>query len=192
MAIAGRHGVTADTPKNVLFGAGTYHKGMSFDTSSGTLTAGTIIGATNGGGSIEIKGEITSLEIDGAYVKFKGQEVMTGGTATIEATFTELTPDIAATAMIGKTTSGTNYKMVAPKDTIEEGDYVEGFGFVGYTADGSKKVIAILENALCTSGFKVESKNKGQGTVTLTMEAYAENSGNLDTIPAKIFFVDEI
>jgi hypothetical protein len=191
MSVAGKHGVTASSPKNVLFGAGTYHKGMSFDEATGVLTAGTIIGATSGGGSIEIIGEITTLEFDGAYVKFKGQEVMTGGSAVIKATFTELTPDVAAMAVIGEAKTGTKYTSVTPKSVIEEGDYVDGFGFVGYTADGSKKVIAILESALCTGGLKIDIKSKGQGTVALTMEAHAENAGNLDTIPAKIFFVEE-
>lgn len=187
--VEGKHGVTTATPGNILFGAGTYHKGMSFDPSTKTLTSGTVIGATQGGGSLEIKGEVVPLELDGALVKFKGQDVMCGGTGTIEANFAEVTPETAAMGMIGKIETGEGYSVVTPKADIEEGDYVEGFGFIGYTADKSKKIAVIMEYAICTSGFKIEPKNKEQSAVKLTMEASADNTGNLDTIPVKVIFI---
>ena len=190
MAVAAKHGVTENTPKNVLFGAGTYHKGMSFDEASGTLTMGSIIGATSGGGGVEIKGDIVHLEIDGAYVKFKGSAIMCGGSATMEASFIELSPEVVSMGIVGEVKTGSSYKMVSPKAVIEEGDYIDGFGFVGMTADGNHKVAVILESSLCTSGIKIEPKNKEGAVTKLTMEAYAENAGNLDEIPVKIFFLD--
>lgn len=190
MAVAAKHGVTENTPKNVLFGAGTYHKGMSFDEGTGELTMGDIIGATSGGGGVEIKGNVIHLEIDGANVKFKGQAVMCGGGATIEASFIELSPEVVAMGIIGETKTGEKYTMVSPKAVIEKGDYVDGFGFIGMTADGTRKVAAILDSALCTSGVKLEPKNNEGAVTKLTMEAYAENAGNLDTVPAKIIFLD--
>lgn len=188
--VAGKHSVSTATPGNVLFGAGTYHRGMSFDKESGTLTTGTALGATSGGGSIEIKGEIVSLELDGALVKVKGLDVLCGGTATMEASFAEVSPELAQIGIIADTEKGDKYSVVSPKAHIEEGDYVDGFGFVGMTADGKRKVAAILESALCTSGFKLEPKNKEGAVVKLTMEAVAENEGDLDTIPATIIFLD--
>ena len=190
MAVAAKHGVTENTPKNVLFGAGTYHKGMAFDEGTGTLTMGDIIGATSGGGGVEIKGEIFNLEIDGAYVKFKGSAIMCGGSATMEASFIELSPEVVAMGIVGEVKTGTNYTMVSPKAVIEEGDYIDGFGFIGMTADGKRKIAVVLESSLCTSGIKLEPKNKEGAVTKLTMEAYAENAGNLDEIPAKIFFLD--
>jgi hypothetical protein len=41
---------------------------------------------------------------------------------------------------------------------------------------------------LCTSGLELEGKNKEQSVVKLTLEAVAENAGNLDTIPVKIYY----
>lgn len=188
--VAGKHSVGTATPGNVLFGAGTYHKGMSFDPETATLTAGTAIGATNGGGGIEIKGEIVPLELDGALVKFKGQDIMCGGAATVEASFAEFTPEIVKMGMIGEIESGEGYSMVTPKAVIEEGDYIDGFGFIGFTADSKRRVAVILESALCTSGVKLEPKNKEASVVKLTLEAVAENAGELNKIPAKIIWLD--
>jgi hypothetical protein len=86
------------------------------------------------------------------------------------------------------TTDATGYTMLQDKAHISEGDYVENFGFVGMTADGSKEIIVIFENALCTSGLEIEAKNKEAAVVKLTMEAYADNKGNLDTLPVKIYY----
>ena len=187
MSAIGKHGVSATTPENILLGAGTIHRNLVF---AGGAWTGDIIGATSGGNSVEIKGEIKDIELDGALVKVKGLAVMQGGTATMEVNFAELSADVMKMAMIGKEgeSDAEGYDMIQPKANIEEGDYVENFAFVGKTANGAKDIIVILENALCTSGLKIEGKNKENAVVKLTMEAYAENEGDLDTIPVRIYY----
>lgn len=187
MGIIGKHGVSAATPENILLGAGTIHKNLTF---ADGAWKGDIIGATSGGNSVEIKGEIVNVELDGALVKVKGLAVMQGGTATMEVNFAELTTEVMKMAMIGAegVSDADGYTMIQPKANIEEGDYVQNFGFVGKTANGAKDVIVILENALCTSGLKIEGKGKEASVFALTMEAYAENSGDLDTIPVRIYY----
>lgn len=108
----------------------------------------------------------------------------------MEVNFAELSPEVMKLAMIGKdgVSDADGYAMIQPKANIEEGDYVENFAFVGKTANGAKDIIVILENALCTSGLKIEGKNKEASVVALTMEAYANNSGDLDTIPVRIYY----
>lgn len=187
MSSIGKHGVTEQTPKNILLGAGTYHKGLKFENGAWT---GAIIGATSGGGKVSIKGEYMDLDIDGAHVKFKGQTVKTGGAASIESNFAEITEDtIKMSTNFKKGESDADgYEMFVDKPNIEEGDYVENFGFVGKTADGSKDIIVIFEYGLCTSGLEIEGKNKDQSTIKLTIDAYAENQGDLDTLPVKIYY----
>ena len=189
MGVMGKHGVSSTTPENILLGAGTIHKNLTF--ASGKWT-GDIIGATSGGNSVEIKGEIVDIELDGALVKVKGLAVMQGGTATMEVNFAELSADIMKMAMIGAEgeSDAEGYTMIQPKANIEEGDYVENFGFVGKTANGKKDIIVILENALCTSGLKIEGKGKEASVFALTMEAYAKNEGDLDRIPVRIYYPD--
>lgn len=187
MSSIGKNGVTDQTPKNILLGAGTYHKNMKFE---GNAWTGAIIGATSGGGKVSIKGEYMDLDLDGALVKFKGQTVKVGGAASMEANFAEITEDtIKMSTNFKKGESDADgYEMFVDKPNIEEGDYVENFAFVGKTADGSKDIIVIFEYGLCTSGLEIEGKNKDQSTIKLTIDAYAENQGDLDTLPVKIYY----
>lgn len=187
MSVIGKHGVSTTTPGNILLGAGTYHENMKF--ASGAWS-GNILGATNGGGKITIAGELKDLEVDGALVKLKGMTVKQGGTASAEVTFAELSNNILKTATLFKegTSDADGFTMLEDKATIEEGDYIEGFGFVGKTADGKKDIVVIFDYAICTSGLELEAKNKEQSVVKLTLEACAAIDGDLDTLPVRIYY----
>lgn len=188
MSKEGRTGVTANTPKNILFGAGTIHKGLKYTTSAWNFTE-SLVGATSGGSKLSIIPEITKVEVDGALVPTKGLSVKTGETATMEINFIELTEDIIKASTIGKagTSEDTNYSAIVSKADIEEGDYWENIAFVGKTLDG-KNIIAILDNALCTSGFEQEGKNKEGAVGKYTFETHAELNSDLDTLPWKIYY----
>lgn len=188
MSKEGRTGVTANTPKNILFGAGTIHKGLKYTTSAWNFTE-SLVGATSGGSKLSIIPEITKVEVDGALVPAKGLTVKTGEAATMEINFIELTEDIIKASAIGKagTSEDTNYSAIVSKADIEEGDYWENIAFVGKTLDG-KNIIAILENALCTSGFEQEGKNKEGAVGKYTFESHAELTSDLDTLPWKIYY----
>ncbi len=183
-----KHGITENTPKNILLGAGTYFRGLKYESNAWT---GSPLGATSGGGKISIKGELIDLDLDGALVKFKGQTVKQGGAAAAEVSFAELTNETLKMGTLFKEgeSNVTGFTMLEDKPHIEEGDYVDNFGFVGETV-GGKQIIVIFESALCTSGLELEPKNKTQSIIKLTLEAYAENSGDLDTLPVKIYYPD--
>ena len=187
MSKEGRTGVTANTPKNILFGAGTIHKGLKYATTWNFTES--LVGATSGGSKLSIIPEITKVEVDGALVPAKGLTVKTGEAATMEINFIELTEDIIKASTIGKagTSEDTNYSAIVSKADIEEGDYWENIAFVGKTLDG-KNIIAILENALCTSGFEQEGKNKEGAVGKYTFESHAELTSDLDTLPWKIYY----
>ena len=189
MSSIGKHGVSATTPENILLGAGTIHKNLTWDSASKKWT-GEIIGATSGGNSVDIKGEIFDIELDGALVKVKGLAVAQGGTGTMEVNFAELSPDIIKMASLfeEEESDAEGYTKLVPKANIAENDYIDGFAFVGKTANGKKDIIVIFDTALCTSGLKIDGKNKTNTVLKLTMEAYAENEGDLDTLPVKIYY----
>ena len=188
MSVAGKHGVSENTPKNILFGAGTIHKGLKYEGSSWNFDT-TIVGATSGGSKLSIVPEVTKVEVDGALVSTIGLNVKTGETATMEVNFIELTKDIIKAAAIAAdgTSEDTNYEALVSKAAIEKGDYWENIAFVGKTLEG-KNIIAILENALCTSGFEQEGKNKEGAIGKYTFECNAELTGDLDTLPWKIYY----
>ena len=187
--VEGRNGITADTPKRILFGAGTIHKGLKY-TSNAWNFEESLVGATNGGSKLSIVPELYDVPLDGANVAVKGLKVKTGETATMEVNFAELTEDIIKAATIGKTGTATDstYNLIESKADIAVGDYWENVAFVGRTLEG-KNIIAILENALITSGLETEGKNKESavGTYTFTCHAAAD-ADSFDTLPWKIYY----
>lgn len=188
MAKEGKNGVTADTPKKVLFGAGTIHKNLKYTDGSWNFAA-SIVGATSGGSKLEIIPEITELEIDGALVPVKGlTHQKTGEAATMEVNFIELTDDVMKAALIAQagTSEDTNYTALESKASIEAGDYWDNIAFVGKDLNGGN-IIAILPNALCTSGLSLEGKNKDASKPAVKFVCTADTSGDLDTLPWKIY-----
>ena len=188
MSKEGKNGVTENTPKNIMFGAGTIHKGLKY-TEGAWNFAESLVGATSGGSKMSIVPEIVTIEIDGANVKAKGLQHKVGEAATMEVNFSELTPEIikAATFAQAGTSEDANYDVYVSKADIAEGDYWENIAFVGKTLE-SKNIIAILDNALCTSGFEQEGKNKEGAIGKYTFECNAELSSDLDTLPWHIYY----
>lgn len=189
--IAGKNGATAKTPKNILFGAGTIHKGLKLSGSEWNF-ADSIVGATSGGSKLSIVPEITPIEVDGVNVAAKGLQVKTGETATMEVNFIELSTDLIKASVIGEKDTEvtlTGYDVLKSKGAIEEGDYWENIAFVGKTVEG-KAIIAILDNALCTSGLELEGKNKEAGIPALTFTCHADlaDDADNDTLPWRIYY----
>lgn len=192
MAIPGMHGVTASTPKNVPFGAGTIHKGLKY-TNAAWNFAESLIGATNGGSKLSIMPETYRVPIDGANVALKGLDVKVGEKATMEINFAELNKDLIKAATLGKdgTSEDTTYDLIESKSDIAIGDYLENIAFVGRDLEG-KKMIVIFDNALCTSGFEHESKNKESTSWKYTFECYGDPADDtLDALPWHIYYPKE-
>jgi hypothetical protein len=188
MSKEGKNGVSANTPKNILFGAGTIHKGLKYEGSAWNFTE-TIVGATNGGSKLSIVPEIYKVPVDGANVAAKGLTVKNGETATLEVNFAELSADIIKAATIGATgtSDAATHDLIQSKASIEEGDYWENIAFVGKTLAG-ENIIAILPNAICTSGFEQVGKNKEGAVGKYTFKCHAELTSDLDTLPWKIYY----
>lgn len=191
MSKAGKNGVTANTPKNIPFGAGTIHKNLKYTEGTGWNFDESIVGATSGGSKYSVIPEVKQIEVDGALVRVKELDKKTGEAAKMEINFAEYSPDLIKTTVIGKevTSEDAGYTKIVTKPDIEKGDYWENIAFVGETLKG-QKIIVIMGNALCTSGFEGEGKNKENGTMSVTFECSAdldENSG-LDVLPVEIYY----
>lgn len=129
----GKTGVSNDTPKNIMFGAGTIHKGLAYDSSSKSWNfAESCIGATQGGSKITITPEFTDVEADGALVLVKGLKVKTGETASMEINLLELTEEIIKDALIAKdgASEDTNFDLIESRADLAEGDYYDNIAFV--------------------------------------------------------------
>ena len=183
-------GVTAKTPGNIPFGAGTIHKGLKFNTETKKWNfAESLAGATSGGSKFEIVPEVVQVEVDGALVSVQELDVKQGETATMEINLAELTPDIIKSSVIGQMVVSDieGYNLIISKSQIEKGDYWENIAFVGKTLTG-RPIIVILDNALCTSGMSIEGKNKEAGVGKYTFRCSQTIDGDLTTLPYKIYY----
>ena len=187
-----KHGVTSSTPSNIPLGAGTWFKGLKWEAESGWT--GTVLGATSGGSSIKITPEVLDIEVDGAMALAKGLAVMQGGTGEAEVNFAEINKEILKLTTLGEVLSESDsgyvegFDCIQTKNAIVEGDYIENLGFVGYTADQSKQIVVILDNALCKSGFQIDPKNKENAVIKATFTAYGDISTDLDRVPIRIYY----
>ena len=185
-------GITENTPKTIMLGAGTIHKGLTFSGDAWNFEE-SLICATSGGSKLSIVPEFYDVPVDGALVKVKGLTVKVGETATLEINPIELTPDILKMAVIGDeatATEATGYSEIKSRAIVNEGDYVQQLGYVGKTIEG-KPIIIIFDNALCTSGLELEGKNKEAAVPKFTFECFADLTPEADVLPWHIYYPTE-
>lgn len=186
-----KSGVTANTPKRVLFGAGVYARNLPWGSvpTPEEVAAG-LIGATNGGGKLIIKPNLVDLDLDGVLVKVRGLTQKAGEEASIETAMAEVSTEYMAKAVVGTTsvTEDGKFDVVDSKARLEDDDYYTGFGFIGQLLDG-RAFMAIFKNALCTEGLEIEAKNKEQITVPATVACYSDTSegADLEKLPYRLY-----
>ena len=187
MALA-KHGITEQTPSELMFSAATIYKNLKFATND---WQGDVLGATSGGSKWSLVEEFMDAEVDGAKVKVKGLKVKVGETGIVEVNMTEFKEDVIVNALHlvedNTGTAATGYKKYKTKANIAETDYLENIAVVGWLTSG-KACILILPNAFCTSGIEAEPKDKEQAVFTLTFEAHADITDDLDHLPVEIYY----
>lgn len=192
---SGQTGVTTGTPTKLLFGAGVYFKGVTYDplvAPTKTEIASHIIGATKDGGTLTITPEFYDPEIDDVLVKVKEFQHKIGETAQMEVSFAELSPELMKNMVIGTKGKSTdsNYDVITSSEDIEAGHFYSGFGYYGEMLDG-RPVIIVFKTALCTSGFTTDPKSKDIGVFKGTFECVSDVETSLTKLPYAIFIYDE-
>jgi hypothetical protein len=185
-------GITEKTPKTVMLGAGTIHKGLTFEQDAWNF-AESLLCATSGGSKVSIVPEFYDVPVDGALVKVKGLFAKVGEKATLEINPIELTPDIlnmAAIANVKASETATGYTEMTSRAVINEGDYVKDLAYVGKTIEG-KPIIIKFDWAICTSGLELEGKNKEAAVPKFTFECVADLTPEADTLPWHIYYPTE-
>ena len=122
-----KHGITSETIKNMILGAGVIYKNLKYEKPSNGWT-GTPLGATSGGLKFNYEAQWLDVEVDGATVLIKGvSKQKVGESATLEGQMTELTEDILVSALhlVKSTSEDTTYVKYVSKENITEADYLE-------------------------------------------------------------------
>ena len=184
------NGITTGTPSKILFGAGFYFKGIAYDEKvAPTLEAmkAGVIGATQEGGTLTITPEFFAPELDNATVAVKELQKKVGETAQMEVSFAELTADLMANMAIGVVKDSTDSKYdVITSSELGEGHIYKGFGFYGELMDG-RPVVILFKNALCTSGFTTDAKNKTNSLFKGTFACQSDIEYGVTKLPYAIF-----
>lgn len=185
-----KHGITSETIKNMILGAGVIYKNLKYEKPSNGWT-GTPLGATSGGLKFNYEAQWLDVEVDGATVLIKGvSKQKVGESATLEGQMTELTEDILVSALhlVKSTSEDTTYVKYVSKENITEADYLENVAYVGTLSSG-KNVIIILPNALCTEAFELETKNAEQTTFAVKFECTADlENDSLNKLDIAIYY----
>ena len=183
-------GITTNTPANIPFGAGVYFSGVEYsETVAPTAEAikAAIIGATQDGGTLTITPELFAPELDGALVAVKELQTKVGETAQMEVSFAELPAELMKNMVIGKVSASTdgNYDVVTSAK-LAAGHFYDGFGYYGKHLDG-RPMIVLFKQALCTSGFSMEAKNKTNSVFKGTFVCHSDIAYGTDKLPYAIF-----
>ena len=183
-----KHGITSETIKRMILGAGTIYKNVK---ASADGFAGTVLGATSGGIKFSWEANWLDIEVDGATVLVKGiSKQKVGESASIEGQMTELTEDMLSIAMhLEKGTSEIDsYNKYVSKENITEEDYLENIAYVGTLSSG-EQIVIVLPNALCTEAFELETKNAEQTTYSVKFECTADlENDTLDKLDIAIYY----
>lgn len=188
-----RSGVTNDTYKNLMLGAGTIYKNLHYNSTSNKWV-GEPLGATSGGSVFKIVPEILNIEVDGTGVKIKGLTQKVGETATMEINMIEFSSEIMRRHIIGEEIEGVgDFKCITTKATIDNGDYLDNIAYVGFLST-NEPIIIIMENALCTEGMDVTGENKKNSVFKAIFECHSgleENELN-STLPVYIYYPNSV
>lgn len=192
------HGITSETIKKMILGAGVIYKNLKYTAGTGGAAGswdGTVLGASSGGLKFKYEAQWLDIEVDGATVLVKGvSKQKVGESATLEGQMTEVTEGILADALhlVEDTSEDANFKKYVTKSNITEDDYLENIAYVGKLSNG-QNIIIILPNALCTEAFEMETKNAEQTTFAVKYECTADlANAALDKLDLQIYYPQAI
>ncbi len=184
-------GFTNKTAEKLLLDAGAFFKDFNVeeDTFDDAVTAGKLLGATQGGGTFTATPTIRPIEIDGVKGAAKGLSVIDVWVVTIAANMKEISEEILITALgAGKSEAGpAGYKKITGNNYIELTDYIDNITWVGKLSGSQKPVIIQVYNALSTSGITLQTQDKNEGLIPITFTGHYDPE-ELDTPPFGIYY----
>ena len=183
-------GITTGTPAKIMFGAGVYFQGVEYSEAvapTEEAIKAAIIGATQEGGTMTITPEFFAPELDGATVSIMELQNKVGETAQMDISYAEMTADLMSKMVIGAVGESTDGEYdVVTSSILKKDHFYKGFGFYGEFLDG-RPIIILFKNALCTSGFTTDSKNKTNSVFKGTMACQSDIAYGTTKLPYAIF-----
>lgn len=171
---------TAKSADNFQLDAGMLVTGLdmaSFDGNISSLAENQKIGATTGGGSIEIKPEMRDLfeDVDNVTQQYMEGMIIDKYEANLKMTILEfkegnLMMALGAAEKNANSYSSTHYDAISPKISLDADDFKTVYWLA--TIKGSDKPIVIeIKNAINKNGFNLSFETKGKGKIELELSA---------------------
>lgn len=187
-------GLNADTAKNFQFDSGVLFRNVTDPSAMdvSTMTTTNYVGATTGGMAFTASPSLIDLfeDVDGAYGKFKGGDVIETWEITLTATLLEQTADNLKMAIgpaeITDNTTVTGSKKISPKNCIDDGDYLTNLCWYGTLKGSDKPIVIEMLNVMNGNGINFTSNSKGKGTVECEFSPRFEVS-KPDVVPFNIY-----
>ena len=183
-------GYTSETPKSLLLDAGAFFKNfyVGTDTFESAVTAGKLIGATQGGGQFSAVPTIRRIEVDGIKGAAKGLEVIDEWVVTLTANVKEVTKaSIQMALTASETGTSGDYDTIEAKNEILLTDYIDNITWVGKLSGSNSPVIIQVYNALNSTGLDLNVTDKAEAVLALTFTGHYVDT-DLDTPPFKIYY----
>ena len=154
-----------------------------------SASAGTLLGATNGGGSFTVKRESRDPAVDGLRYAYKGGKFVDSADPYISTTLVETTPENFAAALGGTVTTSGKIKTVKMPTALGDDAYLDNLCWVGEISDG-RLVVINLYNAVNTADFSFTFKDKGEGNFSVEFHGVQTNVDDYDYAPFEIVFFE--
>ena len=184
-------GYTETTPKSLTTGAAVMYKNFDMATDTVASARDKIISATSGGVTVNIEyPDAWDREIDGVPTNSIGMHEQESVKPTVTATLVEVSnADVLASALgaatIEDATMPTGYKIVAPKNDVNNSDYLSNLTLITQTKQGEPLIIQLL-NPISTEGFELATEYKAGGNMEVTWTGNY-NPLALDDMPIKFY-----
>lgn len=187
-------GYTKTSVENFIIDSATIFTDFTYSEADGF--AGTPLGATSGGVTVNIEQTYRKPEVDGTYIMdVVGLEFMESAKATVTANLKELSAEnlrrslngTLSTADVSEAPAG--YKVIKTKRYVEDADYIPSVAVVGIHNGTKKPIIFKLDNGLVTSPLELATEDNNEVVVEQTITAHAsyEQLAN-DEFPWAIYY----
>ena len=186
-------GFNSETAEKLLLDAGAFLKNFEVgtDTFDAAVTAGKLIGATQGGGTFSAVPTVRKIEIDGVKGAAKGLEVIDEWVVTLMANVKEVSAESIQLALGASdiVDGPTGYKKITANNYIELDDYVDNVVWVGKLSGSDTPVIIEVKNAISLGGITLNMEDKSEGLIPTTFTGHYDST-DLDTPPFTIYYPD--
>lgn len=191
-----RTGLTSETKKNLVLGEGAIFKNfvVGTDTYESAISAGKLLGATQGGSEFKATASVRNIEVDGIPGKVADLDLIESWEVTLQTSFLEVTVDTIKAALGAASSTASaeeGFTKITGKNEFTEGDYFENITFIGTLSGNDNPIILQVLNAIGSGEFDIKVQNGQESTVDCTFNG-RYSIDTLDQAPFAIWYPDAV